>query len=101
MRPLMLSDWTCLAGRWWVGMLLCVVLLAGCPVGGDPSKPDWSFPDACEEGPPDEACWVDKRVPTSARIALAGEIAARYMAENPAEEHAWDWGEGTLMFSLT
>ncbi|MDY0005115.1 MAG: glycoside hydrolase family 88 protein [Polyangia bacterium] len=92
------------AGR---ALLAAVALVAGlalstaCPGPGE-SPLAWDFPDVCLEGQaPDEACYVEKRAPGSAEVALAAGLAARYMAEHPAELMAWDWGEGTLMFAMT
>jgi rhamnogalacturonyl hydrolase YesR len=34
-------------------------------------------------------------------VALATDIALRWIDEHPAEEQIWDWGPGVLMFALT
>ncbi len=63
-----------------------------------------AFYDACRPGSkPDEDCYVEKRDPSSERVALALEIAQRYMDEHPADDRqelSWDWAEGVLMMSL-
>jgi len=57
--------------------------------------------DVCEPGEvPDEACYAQKRAPSSAEVALASEIALGYISRHPPEKMAWDWGEGVLMFSM-
>jgi unsaturated rhamnogalacturonyl hydrolase len=84
-------------------VLLAIAATVAAPrCGGDEPAPSWDFPDVCTPGePPDEACYVAQREPGSDEVALAVEIADRYVAEHPAEQQAWDWGEGTLMFALT
>ena len=79
-----------------------VVVVGGMAVGCGDDGPtvDWTFPDACDAGPPDEACYVSKRDPASDNVALATEIALGYMEWQPPEALPWDWGEATLMFSL-
>lgn len=39
--------------------------------------------------------------PDSAEVALATQIAHRYIDEHPATEEFWDWTSGVLMFALT
>jgi unsaturated rhamnogalacturonyl hydrolase len=81
--------------------LLCGPALLAPTCGGGSKTEDWTFPDACEAGPVDEACFVSKRDPQSDRIRLALDIALRYISLHPPEEEHWDWGPATLMFSLT
>lgn len=86
----------------WLPVLCGLLLLMAACSGPTEPPPSWNFPDVCEEGvPPDEACFILKRDPGSAEVALAVEIADRYVAQHPPDEMAWDWGEGTLMFALT
>ncbi|MFH2006189.1 MAG: glycoside hydrolase family 88 protein [bacterium] len=87
----------------WLPLLvgLCTISLL-CPAcGDDDPTEDWSFYDACETGPPDEVCYVSKRDPASARVALALDVALRYIDHHPPTEQPWDWGPSALMFSLT
>ena len=74
---------------------LCVSFLAAC--GGDETTPG----EGCvARSLAAEEPFATAHDPASADIALARDIAARYMAEHPPESLAWDWGEGTLMQSL-
>lgn len=85
-------------------LALTVTLLsfaAGLTACGDDDAESWTFPDACETGPVDEACYVAGRDPQSARIQLALDIALRHMALHPPAEEHWDWGPAAFMFSLT
>ena len=59
------------------------------------------FYDQCDAGIPADECYATRRAPESDQIALAMEIADRWMDEHPAEEQIWDWGPGVLMFALT
>jgi len=86
---------------WLVLLVLCCAALLAPVCDGGSKTESWTFPDACETGPVDEACFVSKRDPQSDRIALALEIALRYIALHPAPEQPWDWGPATVMFSLT
>lgn len=81
--------------------LLCYLALLAPACSDDPKSESWTFPDACETGPVDEACYGSKRDPQSARVELALDIALRYMAGHPAADQHWDWGPATVMFSLT
>ncbi len=76
-------------------------VLGGFACGGGAKSETWTFPDACESGPVDEACFVSKREPQSDRVGLALELALRYMSVHPPADEDWDWGPATLMFSLT
>lgn len=80
---------------------LCGLALGAPACGGGPKTESWTFPDACEAGPVDEACFVSKRDPQSDRIGLALDIALRYVSIHPPADEHWDWGPATLMFSLT
>ena len=85
-------SWLVLAGTW------------GC--NGHPapstSPPPFEFFDACDpHAAPDASCYASKRDPTSANVALATEIAHRYITEHPAIEMGWGWREGVLMFAMT
>jgi unsaturated rhamnogalacturonyl hydrolase len=83
----------------WVALWFSALGAPAC--GGDPKTETWTFPDACELGPVDEACFASKRDPASDRMGLALEIALRYMSVHPPTDEEWDWGPATLMFSLT
>jgi len=74
-------------------------LVAAC---SEPPKPDFEFYDACDpRQAPDDACYASKRDPSSANVALASEIAQRYIAEHPPAEQDWNWEEGVLMYAMT
>lgn len=65
------------------------------------SEPTTDYFDQCVPGErPDESCYAEKRDPASDEVALALELADRFMAEHPAESLAWNWEEGVLAFSL-
>lgn len=82
-------------------LALAGVTAPGVGCGGE-AGPRWEFPDVCvAEQPPDEACYVGKRDPGSEEVALATELADRYMAEHPPESLDWDWAPGVLLFALT
>lgn len=57
--------------------------------------------DDCGEGPPDAACYAEKRDPGSESVALAKAIARRHMKTHPAVEQTWDWEETVFMLGLT
>lgn len=57
--------------------------------------------DQCDSAIPAEECYVLRREPASQQVALASDIAARWIDEHPPEEQRWDWGPGVLMFALT
>ncbi len=86
---------------------LGALALAACVVAtacgsDDPPPPDFEFFDACDpKAVPDAACYAQKRDPDSARVALATDIALRYIAEHPAAEQEWNWEEGVLMYAMT
>lgn len=76
--------------------VLLLFSLAGC--GEDALE---GIFDVCQPGViPDEACYVQKRDPSSAQVAQALDIALGYISRHPPEKMAWDWGDGVLMFSL-
>lgn len=65
-------------------------------------RPDFAFFDACDPRQvPDAACYAGKRHPASARVALATELALRFIEEHPAFEQEWNWEEGVLMYAMT
>jgi len=77
-----------------------VAVAAGLVACDEPAP--FTFFDACDPGAvPDDACYASKRDPSSADVALARDIALRYIDEHPAVEQEWDWGPGVLMFSMT
>ncbi|HEU4410293.1 MAG TPA: glycoside hydrolase family 88 protein [Polyangiaceae bacterium] len=66
-----------------------------------PPPPPLPFPDACDPSMmPDEACYVAKRAPSSAEVALALELAHGYIGRHPPATLPWDWGEGVLMYAM-
>ena len=76
---------------------LVALIVAGCST---PETFD-SF-DTCTPGePPDEACYVARRDPSSPEIALALSLARRYAAVHPATQLRWDWTDGVLVYAIT
>ncbi len=55
----------------------------------------------CDEAVAGEACYASNRDPSSQQVALATEIAIRYIDEHPVQQEFWDWRAGVLMFALT
>ena len=51
-----------------------------------------SYYDQCEADVPDSECYATRRAPESEQVALATDIALRWIEEHPAEEQIWDWG---------
>lgn len=60
-----------------------------------------NYYDQCDTGIPAAECYATRRTPESAQVALATDIAHRWIDEHPAEEQIWDWGPGVLMFAMT
>ena len=82
-----------------VVLLVCSVLLLGALGCG--SGAERAAPDDCDGSASEATCYAADRDPGSAQIALATDIAHRYMEEHPAEEELFDWRSGVLMFALT
>lgn len=76
--------------------LFLMTLASGC---GDGSSS--AVFDDCEPSIPEEECYAQRRDPASDQVALALEIARRYIAQHPFEEEIWDWRSGVFMFALT
>jgi len=73
--------------------------LAGCGSDDEPAGP---VPPPCEaQVPSPDDPFAQARDPGSESIVMATSVAARFMADNEAEELTWDWGEGTAMFGFT
>jgi unsaturated rhamnogalacturonyl hydrolase len=84
---------------WIVCAALAIVVIGtgACGTGEAGVVPfDWCEADA----PPNEACFVEKRAPDSANIALALEIARAQIARKPADKLQWRWEEGVLMIGI-
>ncbi len=82
-----------------ISLFAFLATTTGC---SDEPKPPFEFFDACDPAlAPDVSCYADKRDPTSADVALATDIAHRYIDEHPAETMAWNWEEGVLMYAMT
>ncbi len=60
-----------------------------------------NYYDKCDADVPAAECYATRRAPESEQVALATDIALRWMDEHPAQEQSWDWGPGVLMFALT
>lgn len=92
----MLTAW--LAAAW----AMIAVVSTGCGSTGGKKTIELDCFDVCVSGEkPDEECFRSKRDPSSEWVALATEIAARYVDVHPIEEAYWDWEDGVLMFALT
>jgi unsaturated rhamnogalacturonyl hydrolase len=78
---------------------LGIYLLMG--VAGCTSSVQHSYYDECDAAVPDSECFATGRDPDSEQVALATEIANRWIDEHPVEELVWDWGPSVLMYSLT
>lgn len=64
-------------------------------------EPTAEYFDQCMPGePPDASCYAETRDPDSEEIALAMDIAERFMDEHSADSLAWDWEEAVLAFGL-
>ncbi|NNE19189.1 MAG: glycosyl hydrolase, partial [Myxococcales bacterium] len=57
--------------------------------------------DQCDADVPASECYATRRAPASEQVALATDIALRWIEEHPPEEQIWDWAPGVLMFALT
>lgn len=80
--------------------LATALALNAAACGDDP--PPFEFFDACApDQVPDATCYANKRDPSSDNVALASEIAARYIVEHPATEQGWGWEDGVLMYAMT
>ncbi|MDH3653898.1 MAG: glycoside hydrolase family 88 protein [Myxococcales bacterium] len=83
----------------WIFRVLGISLLMGavqCTSTGTSS-----YYDQCDADVPASECYATRRAPESEQVALATDIALRWIEEHPAEEQIWDWGPGVLMFALT
>lgn len=65
------------------------------------SSTDPPYFDACDAALSDEECYALRRDPSSDQIALATDIALRYIDEHPATTEIFDWTSGVFMFALT
>ncbi len=57
--------------------------------------------DQCLPDVPADECYASRRDPESEQVALALEVALRYIDGHPARREIWDWGPGVLMFAMT
>ena len=72
----------------------------GAETGAD-AGPITAYFDQCVPGEaPDEACYAETRDPDSEEVALALEIAQRFMDEHSPDSLAWNWEEGVFGYSL-
>lgn len=76
--------------------LLLALEAVGCGSSASPS-----YFDACDDSVSAEECYAARRDPSSEQIALATDIALRYIDEHPATLELFDWTSGILMFALT
>lgn len=81
--------------------LAAVLLLLASATAGCGSSTTSGYVDACDEPITDEECYALRRDPDSQQVALATDIALRYIEEHPATLELWDWTSGVLMFGLT
>lgn len=63
-----------------------------------PMPPPYDYCNPPE--PPDNACYKEKRAPDSELIALAKEIMAKQIADNPPEALNWNWEEAVMMLAI-
>jgi len=75
--------------------VLFALQAVGCSDGGP------TYFDACDGTVTEEECYALRRDPSSAQVALASQIALRYIDEHPPTAEEWDWTSGVLMFALT
>ena len=81
---------------------LASIVLSGLLACSSSPPPDYAFFDACDpQTVPDGACYAAKRDPQSASVALATDIAHRFIDEHPPTELEWNWEEGVLMYGMT
>ncbi len=86
----------------WKPAVLAVCLVLGLQAAGcDSDSTSPGYFDACGGSVSDEVCYAKRRDPNSEQVALATEIALRYMDEHPARSEGWDWTSGVFMFALT
>lgn len=57
--------------------------------------------DQCEPAVPYDECYATRRDSESEQVAMASEIALRWIDEHPVEELSWDLGPSALMYSFT
>jgi unsaturated rhamnogalacturonyl hydrolase len=79
-------------------LLACSIVAIGC---GSDDPAEQSTPWVCEPTFPSPSDpFAAERAPSSEEVQLAKAIADRTIALHEPTELSWDWGEGTLMFSL-
>ncbi|MGB8224949.1 MAG: glycoside hydrolase family 88 protein [Polyangiales bacterium] len=75
-----------------VALLICA---ASCTGHG------YDYYDQCDAAMSKSECYAARRDPDSEQVAMATDIALRWIDEHPIEDQPWDWGPGVLMFAMT
>lgn len=57
--------------------------------------------DQCDPEVPAAECYALLRDPDSDQVALALDVALRYIDHHRIEDELWDWKSGVLMFAMT
>ncbi len=82
-------------------LLAALVVALACATGCDGKVASDAPFDWCEaDTPPDETCFVARRAPASASIALALQIAHAQINRQPAQKLQWRWEEGVMMIAF-
>ncbi len=63
-------------------------------------KDNTNYYDYCDPEVAAAECYSTRRAPESAEVALATDIALRYIETHPYEVEEWDWKPGVLMHAL-
>lgn len=80
--------------------VLAISLVVGASACGSSTANEGYF-DQCEPGmPPDAECYAKRRDPESEQVALATNIARRWIDEHSVQSQWWDWGPSVLMHSF-
>ena len=80
--------------------IVCLVSVLGAACSSEGGTAESRLPE-CDESLTEEELYKCLRDPDSDQIALATDIALRYIAEHPPETEEFDWTSGVLMFALT
>lgn len=61
----------------------------------------YNYHDECDRSVSHSECYATRRDPDSEQVAMATDIALRWIDEHPIEDQPWDWGPSVLMFAMT
>ena len=81
-------------------VIVCLVSVFAAACGSDTESTTSRVPE-CDESLTEDECYAFQRDPDSDQIALATDIALRYIDEHPPETELFDWTSGVLMFAMT